>query len=110
MKSTSTYSNYTLLTHGPDWSLFITQQLKNTKKLDHIGIHEELGLLSLDLEIYFITKHGLKYPLSNEKVKMCVTNEDAYDWVKKVHEYKVPHLMNEEVHTQVHHIGGQKFL
>ena len=33
---------------------------------------------------------------------MCVTKEDAIDWVKRVHEYQIPHLTREEVLTQMH--------
>ena len=86
---------------APDWRPPITQQLKNIEKLDHINTHEELGLLSIDTETYFIAEDGLKYRLPNGEVKMCITKEDAHDWVKMVHEHKEPHLTIEEVLTQV---------
>jgi hypothetical protein len=61
-----------------------------------------VGLLSPDADTYFITEDGLKYRLANEGVKMCVTEEDALDWIKRIHEYQVPHLTIKEVLTQVH--------
>lgn len=33
---------------------------------------------------------------------MCVRKKYAYDWVKNLHEYQVPHLTKENVHTQVY--------
>lgn len=66
-------------THEPDWRLQISQQLKGVEELNHIGTHEDLGLLSLNTETYFLTDDGLKYRLPNGEVKMCITKDDAID-------------------------------
>ena len=44
----------------------------------------------------------MKYRLPNGEVKICVTQEDAYDWVKMLHEYQLPHLIQEERLAHVH--------
>jgi hypothetical protein len=79
----------------------ISQQLENVQGLHHIGTHEDLGLFSHDTETYFMTEDGLKYRLPEGEVKMCVTKEDALDWVKRVHEYQIPHLITKEALIQV---------
>ena len=61
-----------------------------------------MGLISVNSEAYFITEDDLKYRLPNEEMKMCITQEDAYDWVKMLHEYQLPHLIQEEILAQVH--------
>ena len=33
---------------------------------------------------------------------MCITKEDAIDWVKRIHGYQVPPLTKEEILTEVH--------
>ena len=33
---------------------------------------------------------------------MCIAKEDAMDWVKRVHDYQIPHLTRKNVHTQIH--------
>jgi hypothetical protein len=89
-------------TLGPDWKHSITQRLESVENSNYIGTQDDIGLLSLDTETYFIAEDGLKYRLPNGEVKMCVTREDAIEWVKRVHEYQVPHLTKEEALTQVH--------
>ena len=91
-----------ITTPEPDWRRSITQPLESFEESNYVGTHENLGLLSLDTETYFITNDGLKYRLSNGEVKMCITREDAIDWVKRVHEYQVSHLTKEEAFFQVH--------
>ena len=86
----------------PDWRQPITQQLRSLEELNHVGTHEDLGLLSLNTETYFIAEDELKYQLPNGEVKVCVAKEDAKDWVKRIHEYQIPHLTRKEVLTQVH--------
>ena len=88
--------------HETDWMFPIIQQINSAEKTDHIGTQEELGLLSLDTETYFIIEDGLKYRSPNGKVKMCVTKESAIDWVKMIHEHQVPHATQEEILTQVY--------
>ena len=85
-----------------DWRHPITQQLKSFEELNHVGTHENLGLLSLNTEAYFITRDGFKHRLPNEKIKMCVTKNDAMDWVKRVHEYQIPHLIRKTSFTQIY--------
>ena len=85
-----------------DWRQSITQHLEDIHQLNHVDAYEELGLYSIDTETYFLTEDGLKYRLSNGEVKMCIAREDAYDWVRKIHEYQDPHLIKEEVLIQMH--------
>ena len=33
---------------------------------------------------------------------MCIAKKNAMDWVKRIHEYQIPHLTRKEVLTQVH--------
>jgi hypothetical protein len=89
-------------TPEPDWRHSIAQRLASIGNLIYIGTQDVIGLLTLDTETYFITEDGLKYRLPNGEVKMCVTREDVIDWVKRIHEYQVPHLTKEEAFTQVH--------
>ena len=89
-------------THAPDWRLLVIQQLANIEKLNHIDTQEELGLTSFDTETYFVTKDGLKYRLPNGVVKMCITKEDAIDWVKRIYGYQIPPLPKEEIFTEIH--------
>jgi hypothetical protein len=70
-------------TPRPDWRYSITQRLESVENLNYIGTQDDIGLLSLDTETYFITEDGLKYRLPNGEVKMCVTREDTIDWVKR---------------------------
>ena len=51
----------------PDWRQPITQRLNSYEELNHVGTHEDLGLLNLDAETYFITEDGLKYRLQKSK-------------------------------------------
>ena len=85
-----------------DWRVPIIQQLNSVTKLNHMDTQKELGSVSIDMGTYVITGSELKYRLPDGKVKMCVTQEDAYDWVKRIHEYQIPHLIREEILAQVH--------
>lgn len=69
--------------------------------MDHIDTHEELGLLNIDTKIYFLSKDGLKYKLSNREIKICITKQNAHDWVKMIHKHKESHLTKEEVPNKV---------
>ena len=89
-------------THDPDWRFPTIQQLNSVTKLNHTNTQEELGLLSIDIGTYVLTENELKYRLPDGKVKTCVTKEDACDWVKRIHEYQIPHLIEEEILAQVH--------
>lgn len=84
-----------------DWRHSITLYLENVDQLNHVDTHEQLGLFSNETETYFITEEELKYRLSNGEIEMCITREDAYEWVKMIHEYQDPHLIK-EVLTQTH--------
>ena len=90
------------VTHDPDWRLPIIHQLNSVTTLNQIDTQEELGLLSIDTGTYVLTKNELKYRLPYGKVKTCVTKENACDWVKRIHEYQIPHLIEEEILAQVH--------
>ena len=85
-----------------DWRQSITQHLQNVNQFNHVDTHEELGLFSSDTETYFPTEDGLKHQLSDGEVKLCITREDAYKWIKRMHESQNPHMIKEEILVQTH--------
>ena len=85
-----------------DWRPPIAQQPKGINDLECVETHKELGLISFNSKTYFITEDGWKYRLPNGEVKICITQKDAYDWVKRLHEYQLPHLIQKEILAQVH--------
>jgi hypothetical protein len=89
--------------YEPDWRLSATRQLNSVEHLNHINTQEEFGLTGFgNTETYFTTEDGLKYRLPNGEVKMCITREDAIDWVQRIYQYQIPPLTKEEILTEVH--------